>query len=38
MTQHRLTVYEHFVATPVAIGAATNPMAMLTPLVVSVDR
>jgi hypothetical protein len=37
-TQHHLTVYYHFVATPIAIGAATNPMAMLTPLSVSVDR
>jgi hypothetical protein len=33
-TSHRLTVYEHFVSTPVAIGAATNPTAMLSPLVV----
>jgi hypothetical protein len=32
----RLTVYEHFVATPVPIGAATSPTAMLNPLVVSV--
>jgi hypothetical protein len=31
-TSHRLTVYEHFVSTPVAIGAATNPTAMLNPL------
>lgn len=37
-TQHQLTVYEHFVATPVAIGAATNPTAMLTPLSVSIER
>jgi hypothetical protein len=34
--QRRLTVYQHFVSTPVAIGAATNPTAMLNPLVVSV--
>ena len=33
---HRLTVYEHFVAAPVLIGAATSPTAMLNPLVVSV--
>lgn len=33
-TSHRLTVYEHFVSTPVAIGAATNPTAMLNPLLV----
>lgn len=37
-TQHQLTVYEHFVATPVAIGAATNPTAMLTPLSVTIER
>ena len=36
-TAHRLTVYQHFVATPVAIGAATNPTAMLNPLVVKVN-
>jgi hypothetical protein len=35
-TAHRLTVYEHFVSTPVAIGAATNPTAMVNPLVVRV--
>ena len=37
-TQHRLTVYEHFVSTPVAIGAATNPTAMLSQLVVKVGN
>ena len=37
-TQHQLTVYEHFVSVPVAIGAATNPTAMLTPLSVTVER
>lgn len=37
-TLHHLTVYEHFVATPVAIGAATNPTAMLTAPAVSVER
>lgn len=37
-TQHQLTVYEHFVATPVAIGAATNPTAMLSPLSVTIER
>jgi hypothetical protein len=37
-TQHHLTVYEHFVATPVAVGAATNPTAMLNPPVVTVER
>lgn len=34
----RLTLYEHFVATPVAIGAATNPTAMASPLVVTVEH
>jgi hypothetical protein len=37
-TQHQLVLYEHFVATPVAIGAATNPTAMLTPPAVTVER
>lgn len=37
-SQHQVTLYEHFVATPVAIGAATNPTAMLTPLSVTVER
>jgi hypothetical protein len=36
--QHQLTLFEHFVATPVAIGAATNPTAMLTPLSVTIER
>ena len=31
-TEHRLTVYQHFVSTPVPIGAATSPTAMLIPL------
>jgi hypothetical protein len=31
----QLTVYEHFVATPVAVGAVTSPVSMLNPLVVS---
>ena len=31
-TEHRLTVYQHFVSTPVPIGAATSPTAMLSPL------
>jgi len=30
-----LTVYLHFVATPVAVGAVTSPVAMLNPLIVS---
>ena len=33
----RLTVYEHFVATPVPVGAVTSPVSMLNPLVVSVS-
>jgi hypothetical protein len=37
-TQHRLVVYQHFVATPVAIGAATNPTAMLSPIAVTIER
>jgi hypothetical protein len=37
-TQMQMVLYEHFVATPVAIGAATNPTAMLTPLAVTVER
>jgi hypothetical protein len=36
-TEHRLTVYQHFVSTPVPIGAATSPAAMLAPLGVSVQ-
>ena len=36
--QPQMTLYEHFVSTPVAIGAATSPMAMLTPLAVTVER
>ncbi len=35
--EHRLTVYQHFVGTPVQIGAATSPPSMLQPLVVRVD-
>lgn len=37
-TQHQLIVFEHFVATPIAIGAATNPTAMLTPPSVTLER
>jgi hypothetical protein len=33
---HQLTVYEHFVSTPIPIGAVTSPTAMLNPLVVTV--
>ena len=35
---HHLTIYQHYIGTPVAIGAATPPAAMVTPLSVSVDR
>jgi hypothetical protein len=35
-TEHRVTVYQHFVSTPVPIGAATSPTAMLSPLKVDV--
>jgi hypothetical protein len=34
----QLTVYQHYVGTPVAIGAATSPAAMVTPLTASVER
>lgn len=37
-TQQQMTLFEHFVATPIAIGAATNPTAMLAPLSVTVER
>jgi hypothetical protein len=36
LAEHRLTVYQHFVTAPVAIGAATNPTAMLNPLLVTI--
>ena len=35
--QLRLTVYQHFVGTPVAIGAATSPASILRPPTVLVD-
>jgi hypothetical protein len=38
VVQHQLTLYEHYVPTPVAVGAATNPMSMLNPPVVVLDR
>ncbi len=37
-TKHQLTVYEHFVRTPVHIGAATSPSAGLAPLVAEWDK
>jgi hypothetical protein len=36
-TEHVLTVYEHYVATPVPIGAATSPASALSPLTVTVE-
>lgn len=36
--RHVLTVYQHFVGTPVQIGAATSPPSMLHPLVARVDQ
>ena len=36
-TSRHLTVYEHFVAPPVQIGAATSPAAILSPLSVVVE-
>ncbi len=35
--RHRLSVYQHFVSTPVQIGAATSPPSMLHPLEVLID-
>jgi len=37
-SQPQIVLYEHFVSTPVAVGAATNPTAMLTPPSVIVER
>jgi hypothetical protein len=36
--RYELTVYEHFVSSPVQIGAATSPAAILSPLVAVCDR
>ena len=36
--QHELTVYQHYVSTPLQIGAATSPAAILSPLVAFCDR
>ena len=35
--EHRFVVYEHFVTSPVQIGAATSPAAMLAPLIATCD-
>ena len=37
-SQPQIVLYEHFVGTPVAVGAATNPTAMLNPPTVLVER
>lgn len=37
MREHSLSLYEHFVSTPVPIGAATSPASILSPLEVRVD-
>ena len=34
---HSISVYEHYVASPAALGAATNPVAMSSPLVVTLE-
>jgi hypothetical protein len=36
--EHQLTVYAHFVSTPVQIGAATSPATILSPLLATCDR
>ena len=36
--KHELTVYAHFVSTPVQIGAATSPAAILSPLFATCER
>jgi hypothetical protein len=35
--QHELTVYEHFIPTPVQIGAITTPTSMVSPLTATCD-
>jgi hypothetical protein len=37
-TKHELTVYAHFVSTPVQIGAATSPASILSPLIATCER
>lgn len=37
-TRHQFAVYQHFVNTPVQIGAATTPASLLRPLAVAVTR
>lgn len=36
--QYQVVLYEHFVATPIQVGAATNPTSMVTPLSVALER
>lgn len=36
-TEHELTLWQHYVSTPVPIGAATSPASMLSPLRVTVE-
>jgi hypothetical protein len=36
-SEHSLTVYQHYVSTPLPIGAATSPASILNPLRVTVD-
>jgi len=36
-TRVSLTVYQHFVATPVPVGAVTSPVAMMHPLIVTIQ-
>lgn len=36
-TRHAITIYQHYVAPPVPIGAATSPASILSPLVVTVE-
>ena len=37
-TSHELTVFQHYVSTPVQIGAATSPAAILSPLTAVCER
>jgi hypothetical protein len=37
VTAHSISVYEHYVASPAALGAATSPVAMSSPLLVTLE-
>jgi hypothetical protein len=37
VTAHSISVYEHYVASPAALGAATSPVAMSSLLVVALE-